>query len=77
MLETGMSGLMSGEVKRSDAEGQSHRALPRLYSRLDVILSGLQSCAGDAGHAEQYPSNDHLTGKQCNGARFVPLCYKK
>ena len=32
MLETGMSGLMSGEVKRSDAEGQSHRALPRLYN---------------------------------------------
>ena len=37
MLETGMSGLMSGEVKRSDAEGQSHRALPRLYNLRKAI----------------------------------------
>ena len=40
MLETGMSGLMSGEVKRSDAEGQSHRALPRLYNFHQAAASG-------------------------------------
>jgi hypothetical protein len=42
MLEMGSSGLMSGEGKRTVANWQRYRALPRLYdpirSRLSVIV---------------------------------------